>query len=84
MKKKLEEFKKEFKKQLATLLVGAFSFVSALLWRDAINAALNAYIQSIKSTIPIRNVYLINFVVALAVTFISVLAIYIISKLLSE
>ena len=84
MKKKLEEFKEEFKKQLATLLVGAFSFVSALLWRDAINAALNAYIQSIKSTIPIRNVYLINFVVALAVTFISVLAIYIISKLLSE
>lgn len=34
---------KEFRKQLGTFIVGAFSFVAALLWRDAITEALNVF-----------------------------------------
>ena len=82
LKKNAKEFHNEFRKQLATMLVASFSFVSALLWRDAINSLLAGYIDSIKNFVPARNIYMIKFVVALAVTIVSVLVILIISKTL--
>jgi len=39
----LETFQKEYRKHLGTFIVGAFSFVAALLWRDAIVEALKPF-----------------------------------------
>lgn len=39
----LTVIQKEFRKHLGTFIVGAFSFVAALLWRDAIAEALKVF-----------------------------------------
>jgi hypothetical protein len=39
----LSAFQTEFRKHLGTFIIGAFSFVAALLWRDAITELLKIF-----------------------------------------
>ena len=84
VKKSLIEFKREFKKHLATFITGAFSFVAALLWRDAIQSFLENYKTSIQNFLPIKEIWFSKLVVAIAVTIVAVGAIIVISKILKE
>ena len=81
IKKEIRQFHREFKRQLTTLIVGSFSFVTALLWRDAINAIIEKYISGIKPLVPLPNVYLLKIYVALAVTVLSVFIVVLLSRI---
>ena len=86
LKKKLVEeematFRKEFYKHLSTFITGAFSFVAALLWRDAIKSLLERIIEVGREKLPVGGLTL-QFLTAFAVTIIAVIAIVIISRIL--
>ena len=76
-------FQKEFRKQMATLITGAFAFVAALLWRDAIKSYFEKYRSGIESIMPVKETWFIEFFTALLVSIVAVIAIVIITKLLS-
>lgn len=78
----LTAFQKEFRKQLATFITGAFAFVAALLWRDAIKSFVEKYQNLIKEIMPLKEVWVIQFFTAFAVSIIAVIAIIVISKVL--
>lgn len=78
----LSTFQKEFRKHLTTFITGAFAFVAALLWRDAIQSFLDQYKDAIQSVMPIKEVWFAQLFTAFAVSVIAVIAIIIISKLL--
>jgi len=80
IKEEIRQFHEEFKRQLTTLIVGSFSFVTALLWRDAINAIIEKYISGIRPLVPLSNVYLLKIYVALAVTIVSVFIVVLLSR----
>jgi hypothetical protein len=82
LRKELSEFQKEFRKHLTTFITGAFAFVSALLWRDAIQSLLDIYKKEIEYLMPFHNIWLAKFFIAFAVSVIAVVAIVIISKVL--
>lgn len=82
IKKRLSSFQREFRRQLATFITGAFAFVAALLWRDAIRSFLDRYQNLIYNIIPIREFWIADFFIALAVSVVAVMAIMIISKVL--
>lgn len=82
IKLSLSVFQKEFRKHLTTFITGAFAFVAALLWRDAIQSFLNQYKDTIQSMMPIKEVWFAQLFTAFAVSAIAVIAIIIISKLL--
>jgi len=84
VKDSLIEFKREFKKHLTAFITGAFSFVAALLWRDAIQSILENYKNTIENVLPIKEIWFSKVVVAIAVTIIAVVAIILISKFLKE
>lgn len=65
----------DFKKQIATLIIGAFSFVAALFWKDAIQELITTYIPE-GSTWP----YML--LSAIIVTGIAVCITYLVSKYL--
>ena len=67
------EFQREFRKQLATLVTAAFGFVAALFWNTAIKDAINAFI-------PPAQTWVGETLVAIFVTFIAVLAIWLVSR----
>jgi hypothetical protein len=75
LEKELTAFQKEFRKHLATFITGAFSFVAALFWRDAISEMIGTFI-------PPAEEWFFKLWIALGVTVISVLAIVVISKIL--
>ena len=68
-------FKSEIKTQFATLITGAFGFVAALVWKDAIMEWMRPIIESGDGAVPLT-------VVAIVVTIIAVIAIYATGKLL--
>lgn len=68
-KKDKKKLQSEFKKQIAILMTGAFSFVSALVWRDAIMEFMKPILESRESPYMMIGV-------ALLVTFIAVIAIF--------
>ena len=78
----LTSFQKEFRKHLATFITGAFAFVAALLWRDAIQSIINRYKEVIQSLMPIKEIWFAQFFIAFAVSIIAVAAIVVVSKLL--
>ncbi len=80
----VENFLNLFKKHLSEFVIGAFAFVSALLWRDAIQELINRYRESIQQLVPFEGVIITKFIIALAVTFVAVLAIAIVSRLLKK
>ncbi len=78
----LTGFQREFRNQLATFITGAFAFVAALLWRDAIKSYLDTYQELIQNSMPIKEVWVVQFFTAFLVTVVAVIAIVIITKLL--
>jgi len=82
IKKQTDEFQREFRKQLAIFITGAFSFVVALLWNGAINKMINRYQTALIPYFPIKEGYVIDLAVALSVTIIGVIAVITIIKIL--
>ena len=75
-------FRREFSKHLTTFITGAFAFVAALLWRDAIVSFLDRYQNLIKELMPLKEIWVAQISTALAVTVIAVVVIIAVSKLL--
>lgn len=84
LEKHITEFRKAFKKQLSTFITGAFAFVAALLWRDAIKSILDKYMRYIQLFSPLKEEWAIKVFTAFGVTIVAVTAIVIISKVLKE
>jgi len=82
IKKQTEKFQREFRKQLALFITGAFSFVAALLWNGAINKMINRYQAALIPYFPVKEGYVIDLAVALFVTVIGVIAVITITKIL--
>lgn len=68
----------EFKRQITTLIFGAFSLVAALAWNDAIKAFIDLIYPSE------QNGLLAKFIYALIITIIVVVVSIIVSKLNEE
>jgi len=81
MKNKKQEFKKEFKKQLAIALLAAFAFLIALSWRDFISEIVNKIIIFFGIQ---GQTYIVKFIAALIITIIAVIGILIFSKYNSD
>lgn len=84
IKKHVSEFRKQFKNQMAIFITGAFSFVAALLWNNAITQMIARYQGRISSLLPFKEQYVVSLIVALVISIFAVLAIIIITKLLKE
>ncbi len=82
--KEVQAFHREFKRRLFDFITGAFAFVAALLWRDAINKLIQSYVQTLKAGIFIVNPWLADFLVAFSVSVIAVIAIVLLSKILKS
>ncbi len=82
LKNGISTFQKEFRKHLATFITGAFSFVAALLWRDTIQSFLEKYQTAIQESLPIKDLWLTQFLTAFGVTVVAVVVIIIISRVL--
>jgi len=78
------EFHKEFKRQLALFITGAFSFVAALLWNGAINKMITRYQNSILARLPFlpNEPYVIDLGAAFVVTILAVIVVITINKIL--
>ncbi len=72
-KKLAEEFRREFKRQLVTLVTAAFGFVAALFWQNAIKDMIAAFV-------PQASTWQYEVVAAVLVTLIAVAAIFLLSK----
>ncbi len=80
LKDKFSNFEKEFKKRMMNFLTAGFSFVAALLWRDAISTYLEKYQNLIKDMMPIKEAWFVQLATALLVTIVAVLSIMAISR----
>ena len=82
----VRDFRREFKKNLATFVTGAFSFVAALVWRDAIKSLIDKLVKTdfVKYFIPPGEEWLLQFYTALIVTVVAVLGMIAVSKFLSS
>ena len=80
----LENFQKELKKHMLTFITGAFSFVAALVWRDAIKSIIDKVFETtwILKNLPIKEVWFLQLITAIFVTIIAVLGIYLATKFL--
>ncbi len=67
----------EIKKQIAALITGAFAFVSALVWKDAIMAWMEPILSAGEGTVALT-------VVAIVVTIIAVVATYLVGRTLGK
>jgi len=72
----ISDFSKEFRKNTIAMMVSALGLVAALMWQDAIKTWIN-------DVFPLTDPqnYLIKSYAAIVVTFVAVIAIYILSKL---
>ena len=75
-------FRKEFNKQMLVFITGAFSFMAALVWNNAMQKIINDYEPEITNNMPFKNPYIVDVSFALVVTIVAVLAIIIVSRLL--
>jgi hypothetical protein len=84
IRKSSKYFTKEFNRYFKTFVTGAFSFVAALLWRDAITYALNQEKAKafIATTFPSVGEGGLMFITAFVVTIIAVLSIIIVNRVL--
>lgn len=82
LKNHLYSFRKEFNKHLTTFVTGAFAFVAALLWRDAITYTLTNESELIANVFPFFGEGGLKYVTAFIITIVAVVAIIIISRLL--
>ena len=67
-----------FKKHISEFVTGAFAFVAALVWRDAIQDS----VLSLRELLPHVSPWILNYTMAAIVTIISVLGIIAINKVL--
>tara|TARA_Y100000310_G_C20121567_1_gene551705 strand:+ start:245 stop:574 length:330 start_codon:yes stop_codon:yes gene_type:complete len=74
-------FKKEFKRHTVTAITAAFGFLVALSWRTPIQNSVN---QAIISLGLVGKEIYVEYISALAITIIAVIAIMIVSKWSSE
>ena len=74
-------FKTEFRQLLSTALIVGFGFVIAMVWRDLFISLVSSQMKS-----PIFDTYplLSEFVLTIAVTFLAILGIYIVSRWLNK
>ena len=84
LNKTLKEFHSELKKQMATFIVGAFSFVAALIWRDAIRSIIDTLIKTEQLKMYIHSEWMLNVITAIIVTFIAVIGIILTNKILTK
>jgi len=84
IKEELTEFQAELRKQMANFIVGAFSFVAALVWRDAIKSFVNKLINAevVKAMFP-GNEWVVSFITAIVITLIAVVGIVVTTKVLN-
>ncbi len=82
LKKEIEYFHREFRKLMTNFITGALAFVAALLWRDAIKSLLESYRESIEQAIPFKQFWITQFVVAFAVSIVSVIGIIFLTRFL--
>ncbi|MEM0475774.1 MAG: DUF5654 family protein [Candidatus Norongarragalinales archaeon] len=68
-----QEFQREFRKQLATLVTAAFGFVAALFWNTAIKDTITAFI-------PPAQTWVGEIIIAVFVTIIAVFVIWLVSR----
>lgn len=78
IKERMVSFRNEFHKHMTTFITGAFAFVAALVWRDAIQSILDMVV--IKTYIPIHVEWVLNLTTAIIISFIAVIAIMLISR----
>ena len=74
----ITEIGSSFKKHLSEFVTGAFAFVAALVWRDAIQGS----ILSLREVLPHVEPWILNYAMAIIVTVISVIGIIAVNKLL--
>lgn len=67
----------EIKKQIATLITGAFAFVSALVWKDAIMAWMAPILEQGSGASALT-------IVAVIVTIIAIVATYLVGRTLGK
>ncbi len=75
VKQQISIFQKEFRKATATAIMAAFGLILALAWKDVITE----YVNKLTSITPVHSAL----IVALIVTFICVLGILVVQKLLA-
>lgn len=71
-----DDFRRELRKNTTTLIISAFGLVAALMWQDAIKAFINSFIP-----VSDPNNYIVKTFAAIVVTFISVVGIFLLSKI---
>jgi adenosine deaminase len=84
VKERLTKYQKEFKKQMSTMITGAFAFVAALFWRDAIKSYVDHYEVLIKNLMPIKEAWFVQLVTALVVSIAAIIAIILINDFLKS
>ena len=72
-----EKMSLELRKQIATLITGAFGFVSAIVWKDAIMAWMAPLLESGSGA------YMLT-IVAFIVTIVAVIATYLVGRTLGR
>jgi hypothetical protein len=86
LKKESNIFTKEFNKYFKTFVTGAFTFVAAFLWRDAISSTLNE--EGVKvffsSAIPSLGQGGIMYLTAVSVTIVAVISIIFVNRVLKS
>ena len=81
IKKRIQEFKNEFKIQTTTAILGALAFLIALVWRDFFSEFITFLISHLNLT---GGLYLYKLVSAVLISIIAVIMIVIISKINSN
>jgi sterol desaturase/sphingolipid hydroxylase (fatty acid hydroxylase superfamily) len=76
LKQELKNLQRETKRQTATLITSALGFIAALFWREAIQA----FLQQVLNIKAGEGWWIAQFFVAVFVTFLAVIALYLITK----
>jgi len=75
----LSVFEKEFRRNMVTLITGAFAFVAALFWRDAIKPIFDQVKPEAQPITQVEILY--NLFVAFIVSIIAIVAMILLSRL---
>jgi uncharacterized membrane protein (DUF106 family) len=76
LKQELKNLQRETKRQTVTLITSALGFVAALFWREAIQA----FLQQVLNIKAGEGWWIAQFSVAVFVTFLAVIALYLITR----
>lgn len=82
LKENINSFNREFRKQMKVFITGAFSFVAALLWKDAISSFLEKYQTLIEDSLPITEIWMTEMITAFIVSVVAIVGIITVSRML--